>query len=868
MDWHALPQWIRDTSAVPKTKILQTLRQHHLRRSFRNRTVLNQYLTNLQWPWDMKWRPEQRAVIDTIFQGSKETVIQAVFGSGKTTMMIAVIHIMLLRQMQEARHIQVIAFNVAIKNEIRKKIANPTVNVCTYDSLIYRICAELNYENLHLPNFDGKRRFVREHLSEIKPKTTIRYVFVDECQDLEKSTYAILRRFFPAAAFVFVGDIFQSIQKEPRESLLWHLLQHPCLTRKVLTMTTTPRVPRPILQEIRLALGAYYPEFRETIMSWTSDNPMETHTKITWVPFASYKQVYDDLLTFCRSHQASEIMILTFSSAITVRGTLGDVARVRKFLATHNLLTNSNHKQMMDDRIFLSTANSSKGLERPHVFCFLSFPLEKAFANFSDDLVMNIITVALTRAQQSVVMYVPAHMDRFSTSLRMYKDCPRPTIDGEFQPAKMKTPFEGLRKGWSMLMQEHGITELLRQNILTFETKERLRSMAKRYRSTPIPSVRIDKFRTEEGSAFVGLLFESLILTTWTRSWLKGHCCEDVPQHAVFHYFSSSVANLRQEYHHYTHSHPCNPGTLFDGCVLYSRLQLATHQKLFHQISKEDAGILRAAWEPLVPSVLQLRPPTSSSCQLKIQCNVAMQFVTGIADAMLVPTGKTSANLLEVIEIKASRSPDWMQNALIQSILYGILLGRSRFRIHLLNVSSTEACSYFYHLPTQLMEMRHMVQTDVAIWNLNCFLAKNVTHHDPHKPTLNTDGLFFVQSNHQDADDNAAAAAAAITYACGEWMSPSRFYLHSQCLTREDLCKKLLSNDSARLIIGRSTPPCAWPVKCTTLQFAERNRTESLHIQWQRYLKDLAYPDDGHWQCPISKLCIQIGDLCQQFNFA
>lgn len=862
MDWKKPPYWMHELDHLSKNKIMTLLRDKHLKKSFPNRAALDQYIKSLKWPWAMDWRPEQKTAIDAFFKEPQDIIVQAVFGSGKTTMMIAMIHIMLLHEMLEARHIQVLAFNVAIKNEIKKKIFSRSVNISTYDSLIYKICGDMGMNNIHLPNFEGKRRYVREHIHNINPRKTIRYVFVDESQDLEKPAYHILKKYFPRAIFVFIGDIFQSIQKEPRESLLWYLLQNPHPSRRVITMKITPRVPRSILREIRSALSEFYPEFRETIMSWKSANTTTTSAHIRWVSFASYQKVYDDLLLFCQEHKASDIMVLTFSSAITVRGSLGDVARVRKFLNSNGYQTNVNHKHMMDDRIFLSTANSSKGLERPHVFCFLSFPLEKAFSNFSDDLVMNIITVALTRAKEDVVIYVPSHKDRFSSSLKLYQKCPHPEINGDTTLTKTKAAekYCDIYNMRDMLEQEHGVTELLRQNILSFETKQKLKSIAKRYKIVPIPKIRFDDFRTEEGSAFVGLLFESLILTTWTKTWPKSHCSEGgIPQHAVFHHFSGAIEKLRNEYNAYIHSHGCSSATIFKGSLLYSKLQLATHQKIFIRVSSDQQKQLYLAWQKLSPSVTHLCPATSFH-NLKTQSNVAMQFVTGIADALLLPH-KDSKELLEVLEIKASRSPEWMENALIQSILYGIMLGRSLFRIHLLNVLSNEALSYSYHLKGQLMEMRTCVQTDVAVWNLNCFLAKNVTHNDTTKLKLSTDGLFFVNGS------------ANMKYIIGEMMSPSRFYLRAQDLDMVEMMKRVEklheSGQMVHLIVGRHVDDQEWPLPFTQLRFSS-----DAPNAWDHYIQEIEWPileesrmTTLQWDSSLATLCVQICDLCKKYNF-
>jgi len=84
-------------------------------------------------------------------------------------------------------------------------------------------------------------------------------------------------------------------------------------------------------------------------------------------------------------------MILTFSSAITVSGAMGDLARVRKFLGENGFDVNTNHKKLDEDKYFLTTSNSSKGLERDYVIIFLTFPLEKAFFHLSDDVVLNLM---------------------------------------------------------------------------------------------------------------------------------------------------------------------------------------------------------------------------------------------------------------------------------------------------------------------------------------------------------------------------------------------------------------------------------------------------------------------------------------------
>ena len=132
------------------------------------------------------------------------------------------------------------------------------------------------------PNFLEKRKFLYQNLSSIPVDTEMKYIFLDEAQDLEKNVEYIFKIRFPNAKRMIVGDIFQSIQKEPRESLLWTLLQQ----EKPFTysMMNTPRVPKNILHEIKHALGHYYPEFNSTVRKWTSSNDASDAT-ITWSMF-------------------------------------------------------------------------------------------------------------------------------------------------------------------------------------------------------------------------------------------------------------------------------------------------------------------------------------------------------------------------------------------------------------------------------------------------------------------------------------------------------------------------------------------------------------------------------------------------------
>ena len=121
-----------------------------------------EWKTRLGWLYDFPWRDEQLSILKD-FQGGmwQKFVIQAVFGGGKTTMILAMMFDLLLYQKCEPNEILVCAFNVAIKNEIKKKIKYAGKNLPrTFDSIVYEICKEMEYQDLKHPNFLEKRKFL------------------------------------------------------------------------------------------------------------------------------------------------------------------------------------------------------------------------------------------------------------------------------------------------------------------------------------------------------------------------------------------------------------------------------------------------------------------------------------------------------------------------------------------------------------------------------------------------------------------------------------------------------------------------------------------------------------------------------------
>ena len=221
------------------------------------------------------WREEQKNVIDNFLKFEKKNyVIHGIFGCGKTTILLGLLIHGLLKELYKPEDALFISFNVSIKNEIKRRLKSygisSKVSVRTYDSIIYELAKIGKYPYIDLPNFEGKRKFVYElcfnkefsHIPSFQPKLII----LDECQDLEKSSLDVLEHFYPNTKFVFAGDIFQSIQKEPRESILWYFMNETNRedTYKIY-MSLTPRVNPAILNTLKNSLKIYYPEFKDKI---------------------------------------------------------------------------------------------------------------------------------------------------------------------------------------------------------------------------------------------------------------------------------------------------------------------------------------------------------------------------------------------------------------------------------------------------------------------------------------------------------------------------------------------------------------------------------------------------------------------------
>lgn len=738
-----------------------------------NKEAYDTYYKTLEWYKTFPWRDEQKRVFNAI-DNSQNVVVQGIFGVGKSQMLIGIIFKALIEYGYKPDEIVYTAFNVCVKNEIKKKFSNfgirNKIQVFTFDSLIYKVCKLYGCPNLDQPNYEGRRKFVYNIINTkniIHQNTTTslfsaKLVVLDECQDLEIQALDVFKTFFHQAKFVFVGDVLQSIQKEPRESLLWQLIQHSSQKYNdfyKIYMYETPRVPPKILDSLKHALSQFYPEFCQDLNKWVSKNT-KTDGIIEWKQFKHFKQMFGDVLEFTKQHKTAETMILTFSSSVTVRGSLGDVSRIRNLLIENDIPVNLNHKRMENDKVFLSTSNSSKGLERAHVLVILTFPLEQAFLNFSNDLVMNLITVAISRAIESVTIYVPISIQKFSPILKYYQAVPEPTCNykSAYMVEKGKKgdtdTLVNVRFNMDTVMnKEHSVTEVLRLGVLKYETLSLVKSFATRIVQYKLSEAKIAiHLFTDEERTLAGIFVEHLITTELSNVWPIINI-SNLTDNPAYKHCLSKLDSLYKQYVGMTQSQPfasCSIEYQTRVLHIYSQLLLGMHHRIFVTLRESEVLKIQNMWKfHWKASVYQLKP-VGGNCKYSIQSNCKMSFMTGIIDVM-VTEDKGAFKNVTFWEIKASSDPIWENDALSQVMLYVLMNAKVRCTVILINPFRNSVIKYSINIPC-INTIRHVVMHDSVIYNANSLMAKTIC--DTTKLTESVDLLDTLFVNIQDVEDS------------------------------------------------------------------------------------------------------------------
>lgn len=547
-------------------------------------------------------------------------------------------------------------------------------------------------------------------------------------------------------------------------------------------MKKTPRVPSGILCQIQRALVKHYPEYSEPIMDWYSANPLpHLESSLTFVPIHHYSEIFEEARRFLGSHPHDQCMILTFSSAITVRGSMGDLSRFRQFLVKEGIEVNRNYKSMEEGKLFLSTANSSKGLERPFVLVALTFPLEMAFANFSNDLVVNLVSVALSRCKESVRFCVPVYDDRFSDVLRLYPNCPLPTEPPSATGRQRRSILSTAANAsiGDFLERSHSATEILRQSILSFETRSMLRASARLVENPPQqpsfpPGERIRwTDRNEEEGALLGVLFEVLLTALWTRRWpfLNVDGMSDVIANPMYLHCRGA---LQQQFRKLVQAFrvpfsTTSPARQFQLLLDYTHHHLLISQKIRVRISHERHDEILRAWIRLQPDLERMRPAIAPA--LRPQVNLSRPFMTGIADLF----HDEGHNL--IYEIKTGSGSDWREDAFTQAALYMAMMPTTpRGTIRLLNPFRRELSEYSIAIPAKVL-LR--LDREMLLWNTNCFLAKYRGNNAETRRRLDSSALVCIE------EDQIL-----------EWLAPTHVRMGDPSLALQD-------SSSSRIIVVR-----------------------------------------------------------------
>jgi len=121
----------------------------------------------------------------------------------------------------------------------------------------------------------------------------------------------------------------------------------------------------------------------------------------------------------------------------------------------------------------------------------------------------------------------------------------------------------------------------------------------------------------------------------------------------------------------------------------------------------------------------------------EIEKNLVIELaLIGDVKKVLQELLETYRNNMDIYEIKASKSSDWKQTALLQAIIYGVLSAKALFNVYLVNVLSKNAKLYKIYFHKDLMFIRNKIIQEILNWNINCFLSKNIIFSNKNDKTI------------------------------------------------------------------------------------------------------------------------------------
>lgn len=298
----------------------------------------------------------------------------------------------------------------------------------------------------------------------------------------------------------------------------------------------------------------------------------------------------------------------------------------------------------------------------------------------------------------------------------MFETCPVPNKD-QIREGKMIKDFDFS----DYMNMEHCVTELIKQSIIKYDTRIILKENVKQFESKKLfeKNLRFPKIEIEEEKAFVGILIENLITSSWTMIWPYSSDLEMIRNHPLYSHCFKKIEVIYKKYKSFISSTSCSDTNHFTGIYYYSQLHLAMYNKIFIDLSPGTMEYLKRYWNTLRPISYSLRPTEG---KITVQNNMRMPWLTGVSDVMVEKKGERDE--IEIWELKASIDMDWKDNALSQAILYCLMTGKNWTRIVLLNPFRNEICRYYFNMK-KIMSLRQLVINDILVWNTNCYLSKN-----------------------------------------------------------------------------------------------------------------------------------------------
>lgn len=417
----------------------------------------------------LPWREDQIQILRNFVEFVESTEsdnrifsIQAIFGAGKTTLIKAMITMLVLNEWEnevyyDANRILVTAYNKSIEESMKvnlkpflKTIIDQYrtihgIKIKTYDSIIFEIAKNLKLPLMMYGNpFEDRRKLVYNNIDKLNRvrNSLPLFIFVDEAQDLSRESLEVLLLYYPKSKIIICGDSFQSIAREPSSSLLYRCINETNqLTKEIILqdakrisyknfiniMYITPRVPLRILEEVKEAFLLHYGDnikHERVIECWKSEN-IEQDDGIEWITHTSFRETINQIINIIldSSTECNEgnTMILVYTADLTSSNNFGDIGRVREELRRKNMQFNYNFKKEEVGKIFLTTMSSSKGLERDFVYIIIKDNIDNESLTMTRDIVLNTICVGISRAKRKLSIFYGKNFENNPLSLKYFK---------------------------------------------------------------------------------------------------------------------------------------------------------------------------------------------------------------------------------------------------------------------------------------------------------------------------------------------------------------------------------------------------------------------------------------------------------------